>query len=287
MNAVEISDLCWKYNGAEDYIFDHLNLTIKENIFLGIVGSNESGKTTLVSCIKGIIPNSSTGIYKGQVLLYGDSVKNCDSRIIAESAGMVFSDPDAQFTTMSVEEEIAFGLENIGVPVEKIGERIAWVSELCHLEDLLEKPPYDLSGGQKQRVAIASVLAAKPKMIILDEPTSMLDPKSKDEVFEILEIIKKKLKMTVVVIEHNIEKIAELSDEVALLKGGKIIRHMETKEFFRDVTLLKENSLKVPESIELMYYLYDKFGIDKIGPVKLEEITEEIKGLLASRKVTG
>ena len=286
MNAVEITDLCWKYNGSENYTFDHLNLTIKENIFLGIVGSNESGKTTLVSCIKGIIPNSATGVYKGQVFLFGEPVKDCDSRVISENAGMVFSDPDAQFTTMSVEEEIAFGLENIGVPVEMIEERIAWVSELCHLEDLLEKPPYDLSGGQKQRVAIASVLATKPKMIILDEPTSMLDPKSKDEVFKILEVIKTQLNMTVVVIEHNIEKIAELSDEVILMKDGKIIRHMETKEFFKDVELLKDNGLKVPESIELMYYLYDKFGIEKTGPVKLEEITQEIKSLLVDRKVT-
>lgn len=284
MNAVEITDLSWKYDGSNEFVFEHLNLTIKENIFLGIVGSNESGKTTLVSCVKGIIPNSTTGVYKGRVLLYGKQVKDWDSREIAECAGMVFSDPDAQFTTMSVEEEIAFGLENIGVPVEIIEERIAWVSEICHLDDLLEKPPFDLSGGQKQRVAIAAVLAAKPKMIILDEPTSMLDPKSKDEVFDILETIKKTLNMTVVVIEHNIEKIAELSDEVILMKGGKIIRHLETKEFFKDVELLKENSLKVPEAIELLYYLYDKFGIDKTGPVKLEEISEEIKRLLVEQK---
>lgn len=284
MNAIEITDLCWKYDGAEEYIFDHLNLTIKENIFLGIVGSNEAGKTTLVSCIKGIIPNSTTGIYKGNVLLYGESVKDCDSRVISESAGMVFSDPDAQFTTMSVEEEIAFGLENIGVAVKEIEERILWVSKLCHLDDLLEKPPFDLSGGQKQRVAIAAVLATKPKMIILDEPTSMLDPKSKDEVFDILQEIKNNLNITVVVIEHNIEKIAELSDEVILMKEGKIIRHMETKDFFKDVELLKENSLKVPESIEMLYYLYDKLGIDKTGPVKLEEIAVEIKELLSGRK---
>lgn len=284
MNAIEITDLCWKYDGAEEYIFDHLNLTIKENIFLGIVGSNEAGKTTLVSCIKGIIPNSTTGIYKGNVLLYGESVKDCDSRVISESAGMVFSDPDAQFTTMSVEEEIAFGLENIGVAAKEIEERILWVSKLCHLDDLLEKPPFDLSGGQKQRVAIAAVLATKPKMIILDEPTSMLDPKSKDEVFDILQEIKNNLNITVVVIEHNIEKIAELSDEVILMKEGKIIRHMETRDFFKDVELLKENSLKVPESIEMLYYLYDKLGIDKTGPVKLEEIAVEIKELLSVRK---
>lgn len=284
MYAVEIEDLTWRYDGADDFLFQHLNLKIKENIFLGIVGSNESGKTTLASCIKGIIPNSSTGIYRGSVKLFGTPVQNCDSRVIAENAGMVFSDPDAQFTTMSVEEEIAFGLENIGVPLEEIQERIDWVSTLCHLEDLLEKPPFDLSGGQKQRVAIASVLATKPKMIILDEPTSMLDPKSKDEVFEILETIKNKLNMTIVVIEHNIEKIAELSDEVILMNKGRIIRHMETKEFFKDIGLLKKNSLKVPESVEILYYLYDKFGIDKTAPVKFDEVVAEIRQILKDRK---
>jgi energy-coupling factor transport system ATP-binding protein len=203
-----------------------------------------------------------------------------NTKAIAQKVGMVFSDPDAQFTTMSVEEEIAFSLENIGVPVPEISKRIKWVCELTHLEELLDKPPYDLSGGQKQRVAIAAVLAAKPKIVILDEPTSMLDPKSKDEVFEILRMIKEELKMTVIVVEHNIEKIAELSDEVLLMNNGKIIRHEKTDEFFKDINLLKENGLKVPESIEILYHLYDKYGIKKTAPVKLDEIMAEIKFLL-------
>jgi len=253
---------------------------VPENTFLGIIGSNESGKTSLVSCIKGIIPNIETGIYKGEVSLFGKAVKDMDSDLIAQTAGMVFSDPDAQFTTMSVEEEIAFGLENIGVSVEEIRERIQWVSKLTHLENLLDKPPYDLSGGQKQRVAIAAVLATHPKIMILDEPTSMLDPKSKDEVFDILQQIKRELKMTIIVVEHNIEKIAELSDAVLLMNKGKIIRYEETRTFFSAVDLLKENGLKVPESIELIYYLYDKYGVDTTAPVKFNEIAAEIQRLL-------
>ncbi|WP_196600551.1 energy-coupling factor ABC transporter ATP-binding protein [Pectinatus frisingensis] len=280
MDAVVIKDLSWKYEQADKFLFEKLNLNIKENIFLGIIGSNESGKTTLVSCIKGIIPNIEVGIYKGEVRVFNEPVKDMNTKTIAQKVGMVFSDPDAQFTTMSVEEEIAFSLENIGVPVPEISKRIKWVCELTHLEELLDKPPYDLSGGQKQRVAIAAVLAAKPKIIILDEPTSMLDPKSKDEVFEILRMIKEELKMTVIVIEHNIEKIAELSDEVLLMNNGKIIRHEKTDEFFKDINLLKENGLKVPESIEILYHLYDKYGIKKTAPVKLNGIMAEIKFLL-------
>ncbi len=280
MDAVVIKDLSWKYEQADKFLFEKLNLNIKENIFLGIIGSNESGKTTLVSCIKGIIPNIEVGIYNGEVRVFNEPVKDMNTKTIAQKVGMVFSDPDAQFTTMSVEEEIAFSLENIGVSVPEISKRIKWVCELTHLEELLDKPPYDLSGGQKQRVAIAAVLAAKPKIIILDEPTSMLDPKSKDEVFEILRMIKEELKMTVIVVEHNIEKIAELSDEVLLMNNGKIIRHEKTDEFFKDINLLKENGLKVPESIEILYHLYDKYGIKKTAPVRLDEVMAEIKFLL-------
>ena len=280
MDAVTIKNLSWKYEQSSGFLFENLNLSVPENTFLGIIGSNESGKTSLVSCIKGIIPNIETGIYKGEVSLFGKAVKDMDSDLIAQTAGMVFSDPDAQFTTMSVEEEIAFGLENIGVSVEEIRERIQWVSKLTHLENLLDKPPYDLSGGQKQRVAIAAVLATHPKIMILDEPTSMLDPKSKDEVFDILQQIKRELKMTIIVVEHNIEKIAELSDAVLLMNKGKIIRYEETRAFFSAVNLLKENGLKVPESIELIYYLYDKYGVDTTAPVKFDEIAAEIQRLL-------
>lgn len=284
MNVIEIKNLFWKYDGNEQYTFEDLNLTVKENIFLGIVGSNESGKTTLVSCMKGIIPNSSNGVFKGSIQVFDTNIKDSDSRIIAEKIGMVFSDPDAQFTSMSVEEEIAFGLENIGIDEAEINNRIEWVSKLTYIEELLDKPPYDLSGGQKQRVAIAAVLAMKPKIIILDEPTSMLDPKSKDQVFELLEIIKNKLKMTVIVIEHNIEKIAELCDKVILLNNGKILKHEGTRKFFSHIDLIKQNGLKMPESIEILYFLYDKYGINEIAPVKLNEITEEIIKLKGGKK---
>lgn len=285
MNALEIENLYWKYSDTEDYALKNINLAVPENIFLGIVGPNESGKTTLVSCIKGIIPNSYTGIYKGNVRFFGKDIKDNDSRVIAENIGMVFSDPDAQFTSMSVEEEIAFGLENIGIDEAEISKRIAWVGELTAIGDLLEKPPYDLSGGQKQRVAIASVIAMKPKIIILDEPTSMLDPKSKDDVFELLAVMKKELKITVIVVEHNIEKIAELSDKVLLLNQGEIIQYEDTRKFFQDIALIQKNGLKAPESIEFLYHLYRQKGIDKEAPVKFDDIVAEIKQILGEQGV--
>ena len=285
MNAVEINHLCWKYDGADEFLFDDLSLTIPEGVFCGIVGSNESGKTTLVECMKGIIPNSLMGVYKGEVRLFGKAVAEDGANGMADLAGIVFSDPDSQFTTMSVEEEIAFGLENLGVGIDEIRQRIAWVSSLCHLEGLLDKPPFDLSGGQKQRVAIAAVLATKPRMIILDEPTSMLDPKSKDEVFSILESIKRDLKMTVVVVEHNIEKIAELSDEIVLMGDVKVLRHAPARDFFQAVDLLEKNGLKVPETVRLEYDLYARLGIDRVAPVRFDEAIAELKSLIGNKKL--
>ncbi len=285
MNAIEIENLAWKYFDTEENALKNINLAIPENIFLGVVGSNESGKTTLVSCIKGIIPNSFSGIYQGVVRFFGADIKDNDSRVIAENIGMVFSDPDAQFTTMSVEEEIAFGLENIGIDETEIQERIAWVSGLTSIGDLLDKPPYDLSGGQKQRVAIASVIAMKPKIIILDEPTSMLDPKSKDDIFELLEIMKRELKITVIVVEHNIEKIAELSDKILLMNHGEVVRYEDADRFFCDIPLIKANGLKVPESIEFLYHLYEKKGITKVAPVKFAAIVAEIQAIVEERRV--
>jgi energy-coupling factor transport system ATP-binding protein len=275
MNAIEIKNLSWRYERAENYALDDLNLIIEENKFIGIVGPNEAGKTTLVSAIKGIIPSEFNGIYKGSVELFGKKVTECSSRELAKTVGMVFADPDSQFTSMSVEEEISFGLENIGCTVEEIVERIQWVSELTNIGELLEKPPYDLSGGQKQRVAIASIIAMKPKIIILDEPTSMLDPISKDMVFNLLETMKEKLNLTIIVVEHNIEKLVELSDMMILVNDGKIEKYTKTEDFFDDLEFLDSRSIRIPGAIRFINRIDEDKTIKK--PVHLNEIVEKIK----------
>jgi energy-coupling factor transport system ATP-binding protein len=275
MNAIEVKDLSWRYERAESFALENLNLIIEENKFIGIVGPNEAGKTTLVSAIKGIIPSMFNGIYKGSVEVFGKKVTDCSSRELAKTVGMVFADPDSQFTSMSVEEEISFGLENIGCTVEEIAERIEWVSELTNIGELLEKPPYDLSGGQKQRVAIASIIAMKPKIIILDEPTSMLDPISKDMVFNLLETMKKNLNLTIIVVEHNIEKLIELSDMMILINDGKIEKYTKTEDFFEDLDFLDSRSIRVPGAIRFINMIEEEEMAKK--PVYLNEIAERIK----------
>ncbi|KAF0092335.1 MAG: cobalt/nickel transport system ATP-binding protein [Fusobacteria bacterium] len=275
MNAIEIKNLSWRYERAENYAIEDLNLIIEENQFIGIVGPNEAGKTTLASAIKGIIPSEFNGIYKGTVELFGKKVTDCSTRELAKTVGMVFADPDSQFTSMSVEEEISFGLENIGCTVEEIDERIKWVSELTNIEELLEKPPYDLSGGQKQRVAIASIIAMKPRIIILDEPTSMLDPISKDMIFSLLQTMKEKLKLTIIVIEHNIEKLVELSDKMILVNDGKIEKYTDTDVFFQDIEFLDSRSIRIPGAIRFMDMI-DK-DKDDLPTVHLQDIVKTIK----------
>lgn len=280
MNVIEIKDLQWKYSGQDDLALKGINLHVEENTFLGIIGSNESGKTTLVSCIKGIIPEHFAGVFQGEIKLFGKDIKEYNSRELAGLVGMVFADPDAQFTSMSVEEEIAFGLENRGFDVQEIKERVEWVSKLTSIENLLEKPPYDLSGGQKQRIAIASVLAMKPQIIILDEPTSMLDPFSKDYVFSLLKKMKEELKITVIVVEHNIEKIAELSDEILLINNGQIEKLEKASKFFNDIDSIEDSSVRVPDTIKLINRIYKEKGINQDVPIRFDEIKIALEKML-------
>jgi len=248
MIAVSVQDLGWKYAGRKNFAIEHVNLDIEENTFTSIVGPNEHGKTTLVSCIKGLIPSSFHGVWHGKVEIFGEDVRELSAQVLADEIGFVFADPEAQFTSMTVEEELVFGLENIGLPLNEIQGRLDWVTEITMIADLLDKPPYEISGGQKQRVAIASVLAMKPRIMILDEPTSMLDPLGKDFIFEILTNIKKEEDLTIIVVEHNVEQIAPLSDQMILMYEGNIAKFSPPSEFFENSEYLYEHGISVPEA---------------------------------------
>ena len=248
MIAVSCSDLGWKYSGRKRFAIEHLNLEIEENTFVSVVGPNEHGKTTLVSCIKGLIPNSYNGVWRGEVKIFGEDNRKLSGQRLASDIGFVFSDPESQFTSMTVEEELVFGLENVGLPINEVANRIEWVSEITQIREFWDKSPYEISGGQKQRVAIASVLAMKPRILILDEPTSMLDPIGKDFIFEILTNLKRETKMTIIVVEHNIEQIAPLSDQLLLMYDGNIARMGPPEQFFEDSPFLIEHGIMPPQT---------------------------------------
>jgi len=258
MYAVVIKDLQWRYENTKEFALKGINLEIEEGAFLGIVGPNEASKSTLVYAIKGLIPHSFHGIYRGDVEIFGERVMDKSALDLARDVGLVFADPESQFTALTVEEEIVFGMENVGFSLEQIRERLEWVVDITMIGDLLDKSPYDISGGQKQRVAIASVLGTNPRILILDEPTSMLDPLGKDFIFETLENLKRQLDITIIVVEHNIEQLAPLADQMALVYEGQILKVAPPSEFFADVEYLAQHDVNTPEVTALARLLREE-----------------------------
>jgi len=271
MLAVAMDTLQWKYGNTTEFALKGVSLEIEAGTFFGIVGPNEAGKSTLVYAIKGLIPHSFHGVYRGDVKVFGESVKDKSSLDLAKDVGLVFADPESQFTALTVEEEIVFGMENVGFSLERIRERLEWVVDITMIGDLLDKSPYDISGGQKQRVAIASVLGMNPRILILDEPTSMLDPLGKDFIFETLENLKQQLDITTIVVEHNIEQLAPLADQMALVYGGQVLKVASPTEFFADVEYLAQHDVSTPEVTTFAQRLHEERLYQGAPPIHFDD----------------
>jgi energy-coupling factor transporter ATP-binding protein EcfA2 len=253
---IKIKDFSWRYSGSKNKAIEGVNLEIKDGEFLCIVGPNDSGKTTLAMSMNGLIPNNYNGVMEGEVIVEGLNTREHSTSEISKYVGYLFSDPESQFLSMTVEEELAFGLENRGLPISEIEERIKWAMKLTGIpESYLEKPPYELSGGEKQRVAIASILATKPKIIILDEPTSMLDPLGKSEVINVLEELKKSYDATIIVVEHRLEDLAGMADRFILIYNGRVVKDAKKQEFFDDIDFLTNHGVFPPGYMVLMNML--------------------------------
>jgi len=273
---IEIENLWWKYATSKEWILKNISIKIGKGEFLGIVGPSGAGKTTLCLCMSGLIPLRSKGLINGKVLIKGMDTKNISLQKIISKVGIVFQDPDTQLVTMSVEDEIAFPLENMGFQKKEIKERVEEALKIVGLEEYREKYPYELSGGQKQRLAIASILALKPEILILDEPTSDLDPIGKKEVFSILSKLRKEYKATLIVVEHNTEELAKYADRIAFLYNGEIIKLDAPSKFFKEIEFLKEKGVYPPQVSEFFYY--SKIGNNgNIFPVTLEEALNIMK----------
>lgn len=282
--AIRLTDFAWKYQGAREFALSGVDLTIRAGEFVGVVGPNEAGKTTLVQAIKGIIPSCHNGVLRGSVEVFGREAKDLSATEAAATVGMVFADPDAQFTSMSVEEEITFGLENLGVPVGEILTRLDEVAALTDLADLLEKSPHELSGGQKQRVAIAGVLAMQPRILILDEPTSMLDPRSKTSVYRLLTELKERLNLTVIVVEHSLERLVDVCDRLLLVSAGSIRVDAPTREFFGRLDAADRRSIRVPATIGFLERVRRAGALPAGGdtPVTLDDVSSAARSLASS-----
>lgn len=254
-NVIEIIDYSWRYINTKIPAIEGINLTIEEGSFVGIIGPNGAGKTTLAYSIDGLIPGQYNGIKKGAVNVFDTEVEDYAKGELQQLVGVVFSDPEAQFTAMTVEDELVFGMENIGLSLPEIQDRLDWVTELTDLSHLMMKPPYEISGGQKQRVALAAVLAMKPKILVLDEPTSMLDPVSRGLIFKVLAKLKAEENNTIIVIEHSLENLVPLADQMVLMADGELLLKDETQAFFQQSKLLLEKGIYPPGAMRFFHEL--------------------------------
>jgi len=283
MPIIEVEDLWWKYEGSDDWVLKGINLKVEKGEFLAITGPSGAGKTTLCMCLNGLIPHSNPGIIKGKVTVAGLDVRKYSPSELSEKVGMVFQDPESQFIGMSVEEEVVFGPENQGLAREEIKRRLDWALKAVRMEGTLSKAPYELSGGQKQRIAIASILVMLPEILILDEPTSELDPIGKAEVFSIISELRKNTNMTIILVEHETEEIAKYADRVILLNEGKIIMDEKPKEFFKQIDKLKRYGVEPPQVTEFTSLLIQDGIFNGEPAITLEEGYEICSSLLKRR----
>ena len=278
--VIRVRDLWWRYELGQDWALKGIDLTVRRGEFLVIVGPSGAGKSTLCLTLCGMIPHFSRGYYKGEVMIIGRETRKMKLSEITRKVGIVFQDPDTQFVTMSVEDEIAFPLENHGVPRQEMIERVRRTMEITRIIELKDKYPHELSGGQKQRVAIASILALEPEIIILDEPTSDLDPVGKSEVFSMLAELKRAGR-TIILVEHNTEEAAKYADRVVLLRDGKIIMEGPPRKVFEEVESIKSAGVYPPQVTELAYTLSTRYGVRGELPITLEECLEWLRELNA------
>lgn len=224
MVAVRINHLKYRYPYAKTLALNNISCEIAAGEFIGVIGANGAGKSTLAQALLGLIPNLYHGAYGGSVEVDGCNVKTTSIDTLCRKVGLVFQNPFNQITgaKLTVYEEIAFGLENLGIPQKEMNRRVENIMELLRIDDIRNASPYDLSGGQMQRMVIAGTLVMQPDIIVLDEPTSQLDPQGAKEVFSAAEALKQQGK-TIIMVEHKMEKIAQYSDRVMLLSGGSLI----------------------------------------------------------------
>lgn len=277
MNIIEVKNLKYKYNQEDErYTLNDVSFHVKQGEWLSIIGHNGSGKSTTVRLIDGLLEAESGDIYIDGDALTIDNV--WDKRRLI---GMVFQNPDNQFVGATVEDDVAFGLENQGIPLEEMRSRVDEALELVGMADFKTREPARLSGGQKQRVAIAGVVALRPKIIILDEATSMLDPEGRLDLIKIVREIKERHGMTVISITHDLDEVA-LSDRVIVMKNGQVESISTPNELFMREDLV-DLDLDRPFTTELASSLRQT-GLDLPLRYFTEEELEETLWELISKK---
>ena len=283
---IRIENFSYQYAHTDKPALVDINLSIKKGEYLAIIGPCGAGKTSLALSLNGIVPHMTVGEMRGKVFVEGIDTTQSEVSDLAHIVGMVFDNPEYQLSQSTVLSEMAIGLENIGVPRDEMLKRIAESLEIVGLSGLEERSPLALSGGQQQRLAIAAALSMYPKVLVLDEPTSNLDPMGKEEVFAVAARLNREKQMTVVIVEHEVEVIADYADRVIVLDQGQIVNSGNVNEIFSDVDSLARVGIRPPQVTAVTA------GLDKKGfnfqslPVTLDEAEATFSDRLKQDKVS-
>ncbi|MEM3788469.1 MAG: ATP-binding cassette domain-containing protein [Candidatus Bathyarchaeia archaeon] len=280
MAIIETKNLEYTYPGAAKPSIRDVSIKIEKGEFALITGPSGCGKTTLCRCFNGLIPHFYQGELKGEITVAGLRVPEHQIYELATHVGLVFQNPENQLFALSVEKDVAFGLENLGIPREEIRKRVDWALKLTGIYELRERAPTELSGGQQQRVAIASVLAMQPEVIVLDEPTSFLDPLGAKKIFEVIYELNRKLGVTIVLVEHRLDLTAKYADHIIIMDEGKVVLDGEPHEILNseEARLI---GVGIPKATRL-YQILRSDGI-KLGgkvPLSSEEMAEKVREAL-------
>ncbi|MEM3457966.1 MAG: ATP-binding cassette domain-containing protein [Candidatus Bathyarchaeia archaeon] len=276
MAIIETKNLIYTYPSGTKPSIREVSIRIEKGEFTLITGPSGCGKTTLCRCFNGLIPHFYHGELKGEITIAGLNIIEHPIHELARHVGLVFQNPENQLFALSVEKDVAFGLENLGVPREEMRKRVDWALNLTGIYDLRERAPHELSGGQQQRVAIASILAMQPEVIVLDEPTSFLDPLSAKKIFEVIYELNKTLGITVVLVEHRLDLTARYADHIIIMDEGKVVLDGKPREILssEETRLI---GVGIPKATRL-YQILKKDGVKLSNTIPLS--SDEMANLL-------
>lgn len=283
---IDIKDLNYIYNPNtpfEKKALDNINIQINEGDFIGLIGHTGSGKSTLVQHLNGLMkPTSGTIIVDGKNI----TEKGASLRDVRQKVGLVFQYPEHQLFEESVYKDISFGPKNLGLSDEEVNQRIRHAMDLVGLdfESLKDRSPFELSGGQKRRVAIAGVIAMKPKVLVLDEPTAGLDPSGRDEILDEVKELFKKEGITIILVSHSMEDVARLVDRIFVMHKGRLVIDDTTREVFKRASDLEEIGLGIPQITKFMKRFKEKGNDIDDNILTVEEAKEEIMKFLRRKR---
>jgi len=279
LSIIRASNLTFTYAGAPRSSVEDVSLEVSPGEFVVLTGPSGCGKTTVCRCLNGLIPNFYSGDFTGELVVDGMNVKEHTTAELSSHVGLVFQNPENQLFSLSIERDVAFGPENLGLSREETRRRVDWALEVTGITDLKDRPPYELSGGQQQRAAIAAVLAMQPKIIVLDEPTSFLDPKSALEILEVISDLNKKLGITIILVEHRLDLASKHANRVIVMDSGKIVLDGTPKQVYGEQARLI--GIGLPRVITL-FNLLQKGGLEfSQTPTTVEEAAQELRKMLS------